>query len=60
LRDGRSITVDLSAAQRNHLLGAIVVGEFLVVQGNLAGDLMTAVSAVRAKSNPVAWMPDIP
>jgi len=60
LRDGRSITVDLNAAQQNHLVGQIFVGEFLVVQGNLSGGLMTAVAASRAKSNPDAWMPDIP
>ncbi len=60
LRDGRSVTVDLNSAQQHHLLGQIVVGEFLVVQGSLSGGLMTAVSAFRAKSNPNAWMPDIP
>ena len=60
LRDGRSITVDFNAAQQHHLLGRIVVGEFLVVQGSLSGGVMTAVAASRAKSNPNAWMPDIP
>jgi hypothetical protein len=60
LRDGRSVTVDLNAAQKNHLLGTVVVGEFLLVQGTLSGNFMTAVSASRAKSNPNAWMPDIP
>jgi hypothetical protein len=60
LRDGRSVTVDLNAAQQHHLLGPIVVGEFLVVQGSLSGGLMNAVAAFRAKSNPNAWMSDIP
>jgi hypothetical protein len=60
LRDGRSVTVDLNAARKNHLIAPVFVGEFLVVQGSLSGALMTAVSASRAKSNPAAWMPDIP
>ena len=60
LRDGRSITVNLKAAQANHLVGVILVGDFVVVQGSLSGGLLTAISAHRAKSNPDAWMPDIP
>jgi hypothetical protein len=60
LRDGQSIAVDLSAAQQKHLVGVVFVGEFLTIQGSLSGGQMTAVSAYRAKSNPDAWMPDIP
>jgi len=60
LRNGKSITVDLNTAQKNHLAVPIYVDEFLLVQGSLSGGLMTAVSVSRAKSNPNAWMPDVP
>jgi hypothetical protein len=50
LRDGSSVTIDLIAAQEKHLIGRIIVGEFLVVQGSLSGGLMTAVAAYRASS----------
>ncbi len=60
LRNGQSITVNLKTAQANHLVGAIFVGDLVVVQGSLSGGVITAISAHRAKSNPDAWMQDIP
>ncbi len=37
-----------------------MVGEFLQVQGRLSGATLNAMAAVRSKSEPSVWAPDIP
>jgi hypothetical protein len=60
LRGNRTISVDLTSVRENHKVGPIMVGEFLQVQGRLSGATLNAMAAVRSKSEPSVWAPDIP
>lgn len=61
LRDGRIMAINLRSARAHSLVPPIYPGEFLQVQGRLTGPAtMVASAAMRAKSAPAAWPPDIP
>jgi hypothetical protein len=61
LRSGRTVAVNLRAAQAHDLVPLIYPGEFLQIQGSLTGPgTMNAAAVMRAKSAPSAWPADIP
>ncbi len=61
LRGGRTITVNLRAAELHDLVPRLYLGEFVQVQGSLtAPATLAAASVMRAKSAPAAWAADIP
>jgi hypothetical protein len=61
LRSGRSVSVNIRTAEAHGNMPMIYKGEFLQIQGSMAGHgSMTAASVIRAKSAPAAWSPDIP
>jgi hypothetical protein len=61
LRNGRTIAVNLRAAEARGNVPQIYPGEFLQVQGSPNGQgKITAAAVMRAKSAPARWSPDIP
>ncbi len=61
LRSGRSVSINIRTAEARGMMPMIYQGEFLQVQGSMAGHgSMTAASVIRAKSAPAVWSPDIP
>jgi hypothetical protein len=61
LRNGRTMAINLRIAEARGNVPQIYAGEFLQVQGRLAGPgKITAAAVMRAKSAPAAWSPDTP
>jgi hypothetical protein len=61
LRNGHTMAINLRVAEARGNVPQIYPGEFLQVQGRLAGPgKLTAAAVMRAKSAPAAWSPDIP
>jgi len=61
LRNGHTMVINLRVAEARGNVPQIYPGEFLQVQGRLAGPgKVTAAAVMRAKSAPAAWSPDIP
>ncbi len=61
LRSGRSVSINIRTAEARGMVPMIYKGEFLQVQGSMAGQSsMTAASVIRAKASPSVWSPDIP
>jgi hypothetical protein len=58
LRTGDTLTVDLTAAAKNFRMVIPVVGELVMVTGNMSTDgTLNAESMLRAKG-PASWAPD--
>jgi hypothetical protein len=61
VRNGRTMAINLRTAEAHGNVPQIYPGEFLQVQGSLAGQgKMVAAAVMRAKSAPARWSPDIP
>jgi hypothetical protein len=58
-RTGRAVAVDISDAERNHLMAKPALGHALLARGTFDQDgVMHANTILHAKDNPALWRPD--
>jgi hypothetical protein len=58
LRDGRSVTVDMTAAKAESAVAPVAVGHASNVRGNYIGNVFAATSILHQKDNPLLWADD--